>query len=81
VKDQLGSSTRALRPRARPRLDRHLVGRGGEVPGGHAGGEPGGRGTSSTGTPDRSCSARRGGPTEQAKYLKVYDMYAPLLRS
>ena len=57
-KDQLGDRrARARRSRARPRLHRHLVGRGREVPRGDAGVDRRPRPTSSTATPTASCSA------------------------
>ena len=55
------------------------MGRGREVPRRDAGDDPGARPTSINRYPDRFLfGTDEVAPTEQAKYLKVYDMYAPL---
>ena len=79
VKDQVGIVERALdEPRAGARVLRHLVGRGGEVRGREPGDDAGRRGLINR-HPDRFLfGTDEVAPTEQAKYLKVYDMYAPL---
>ena len=78
VEDQIGIVERVSRSRARPRVLRHLVGRDGEVPDRHARDDPVATDLINR-YPDRFLfGTDEVAPTEQAKYLKVYDMYAPL---